>query len=89
MTDPRGNGREPAPGYKRARARLRYAQLVKTLGREHAATRAAFGRMLVYGGDGYPASVPQRNSASIEAIAWHRESGAQPGYLNRTQRSIK
>lgn len=76
--------REPVPGYKRARARLWYAKLVKTLGREH----AAFGRMLVYGGDGYAASVPQRGSTTIEAIAWHREA-SQPGYWNRHQRSIK
>jgi hypothetical protein len=84
-----GNGRETLPGWKRARARLRYAKLKKELGPDHPATRAAFGRMLVHGGDGHPASVPQKRSTSIEAIAWHRESGAQPGYWNRTARSIK
>ena len=74
-------------GYRRAHARLRFAKLSRELGREHPATRAAFGRMLVYGGDGYPAAVPQRNATSIEAIAWHRES-AQPGYWNRARRSV-
>jgi hypothetical protein len=83
------NGRAKAPGYKRARARLHYAKLKKSLGEDHPATRAAFGRMLVYGGDGHQASVPQQASHTIEATAWHRESGAQPGYWNRTQRSIK
>ncbi len=89
VNDWRGNGRPTSPGFKRARARLHYARTLKALGEEHPATQAAFGRMLVYGGDEYPASVPQRGSTEIESIAWHRESGAQEGYWNRTQRSIR
>lgn len=83
------NGRPTVPGYKRAFARLKYAAAKKKHADEpdHPALRAAFGRMLVYGGDGHPAAVPQRNSTSIESIAWHREAAAWPGYWNRTARN--
>lgn len=69
--------------YKRARARLRHYKLKKTLGVEHPATRAAFGRMLVYGGDGHRAAKPD---GDIEVVAWTREA-IQPGYLNRRFRA--
>lgn len=84
-----GNGRERAPGYKRAMARLAYAKIKKDPTAHPDAVRAAMGRMLVHGGDGYPAAVPQKNATSVEAIAWHREARTQPGYWNRTQRSLK
>jgi len=50
-------------------------------GADHPATRAARGRYLYYLG-----SVPQRGAESPEAVAWFRESGISPGYLNRARR---
>lgn len=59
-------------------ARYRVAQLERELGRDHPATRAAYGRFL----GRTLAAVPQRGSTTPEAIAWARESGAAPGYSN-------
>ena len=65
----------------RGLAAYRYHRLCFALGREHPATRAALGRLRYHRGD-----VPQRGDSSIEAVAWHRESGAIPGYWNRRER---
>lgn len=69
--------------YKRARIRLRHFRLKKSLGEDHPATRAAFGRMMVYGGDGHLATKPD---GDIELISWYREK-TKPGYLNRRMRA--
>lgn len=69
--------------YRRALIRIKHFKLKKLLGPEHPATRAAFGRMLVYGGDGHLASKPD---GDIELVSWYRE-GERPGYLNRGIRS--
>jgi len=50
----------------------------------HPAIRAAMGRLLFHQG-----AVPQSGADTIESIAWHRESGARPGWLNRTERRNK
>ncbi len=60
----------------------RYRTAERELGADHPATRAALGRLNFYRG-----MVPQRGSTSIESIAWHRESGAAPGWLNRRERA--
>jgi len=72
-------------GYRRVKARRTFATLA-TAPEDDPARRAALGRMLFHGGEGYPRSVPQSNSISIEAVAWLRESGARPGYMNRRHR---
>lgn len=54
---------------------------VKRFGADHPATRAALGRQLETRG-----SVPQRGLTTPEAIAWHRASGADYGYMNRSHR---
>lgn len=51
------------------------------LGADHPAARAALGRELEAVG-----AVPQRGSITPEAIAWHRQSGAQMGLRNRRWR---
>jgi hypothetical protein len=53
----------------------------KSLGDDHPAARAALGRQLEARG-----SVPQRGLATPEAVAWHRASGADRGYMNRSHR---
>ena len=73
-------------GVHRARARIAYTKFKKLYGEDALPTRAALGRMLFHGGDGYEKAVPARQSTTIESIAWHRESGAQPGFMNRTYR---
>lgn len=74
-------------GYRRAKARLTYARLIAAPA-EDPARRAAFGRMLYHGGDGHRRAVPQLNATSIEAIAWFRESGTRPGFMNRRHRRL-
>jgi hypothetical protein len=61
----------------------RYKILRERHGDDHPATRAAYGRFLFY-----LRHVPQVDSVTPEAIAWRRESGAAPGYLNRTHRNL-
>lgn len=73
-------------GARRAFARLRYARVVREHAEDSPVVRAALGRMLYHGGDGYEASVLQPDDDTIESIAWHRESGAQPGFMNRAMR---
>lgn len=68
-------------GRGRGLSTARYKALRDRHGDEHPATRAALGRLLFY-----LKHVPQRDSATPEAIAWRRESGAAPGYLNRRHR---
>ena len=63
-------------------ARYRLATAARELGPDHPATRAALGRLLFHQG-----AVPQYGSRTIESIAWHRESGACPGWLNRRERA--
>lgn len=63
-------------------ARARLSALSDTLGDDHPATLAARGRWLALA----TKSVPQRDSTTPEAIAWHRASGADPGYMNRRAR---
>jgi hypothetical protein len=53
----------------------------KRLGADHPAARAALGRQLEARG-----SVPQRGLTTPEAIAWHRASGADRGFMNRSHR---
>jgi hypothetical protein len=62
-------------------ARLRWMQLRHQLGDDHPAARAALGRWLVY-----RKWTPQRGLFTPEAIAWHRESRAAAGYMNRSER---
>lgn len=50
-------------------------------GEDHPAARAAYGRMLAHFN-----WAPQRGLNTPEAISWHRETGADPGYMNRTHR---
>jgi len=76
------------PGYsalaRRVRAERAYASAVSTWSQtdeEHPAIRAAIGRVLFH-----QRAVPQLDARTPEAIAWMRESGARPGYLNRTER---
>lgn len=54
------------------------------LGWDHPATQAAQGRQWALSKGA--ARVPQRNAKSPAAIAWHRASEAQPGYMNRRYR---
>jgi hypothetical protein len=62
-------------------ATMRWKQAQAELGDDHPKTRAALGRMRARLGH-----VPQRSSITPEAIAWHRETRANPGYLNRRHR---
>jgi len=62
-------------------AAYRWHRLRDELGAAHPATVAALGRLRVYRGD-----VPQRDSRTVQAIAWERESGRRPGYQNRGAR---
>lgn len=62
-------------------AAYRYHRLCAELGADHPAARGALGRLLYHQG-----GVPQRGSTTPEAVAWHRESGAAPGYYNRGER---
>jgi hypothetical protein len=62
-------------------ANFRYFSALKLFGEEHPATKAALGRLRARKN-----VVPQKGLLSIEAIAWHRESGANPGFRNRTAR---
>lgn len=64
------------------------------LGDDAPAVRAAYGRYLAHSSEASrvderhePRAVPQRGSRSPEAVAWHRESGAAPGYMNRHDRA--
>lgn len=69
---------------RRARREIAYANAVSTwsaASADHPAIRAAIGRLLYHQG-----AVPQRGATSIESVAWHRESGAIPGMLNRGER---
>ena len=59
--------------------RLRYERSLKLLGQDHPATRALWGRWAVSW------TVPQRDSESIESVAWHRAAGIA-GYRNRGSR---
>lgn len=65
----------------RGLANMRHMMLRRDLGDEHPAVRAALGRLLALSG-----MVPQRDSVTPEAVAWHRESGAIPGWRNRAAR---
>lgn len=65
-------------------ARYRVVTAELALGADHPATRAATGRWLARRGN-----VTQLGATTIEAVAWHRESGADPGYMNRTARKRK
>lgn len=58
-----------------------YAAARAARGEDHPAARAALGRLLYYRG-----WVPQRGLATPEAVAWHRESGSDPGHMNRAMR---
>lgn len=62
-------------------AAYRWRQLAIELGADHPAARAALGRLNYYRG-----MTPQKSAVSPEAVAWHRESAAQPGYWNRAAR---
>lgn len=63
-------------------ANMRYQGLRLLVGDDHPATLAARGRYFALRGD-----VPQRTSAPTpDVIAWHRETAAIPGYLNRRAR---
>jgi hypothetical protein len=70
-------------GAHRAWSRLYYARLVKDYGTDALPTRAALGRMLYHGGEGFQKSIPLEG---VEVVAWQRESGTQPGYMNRAYR---
>jgi hypothetical protein len=65
----------------RGLAAYRWRARAATLGLDHPATRAALGRLNYYRG-----MTPQKRAVEPEAIAWYRESGAQPGYWNRSRR---
>lgn len=65
-------------------ASYRYHVLARELGAEHPAARAALGRLWFYNG-----RVPQSHLVTIEAIAWHRESGTIAGYRNRAERRAR
>ena len=75
--------RQFSQGLAKMRASYRLRAAERTLGNEsvHTALRACRGRMMVYEG-----FVPQRGSTSVEAVAWYREQGAVPGYMNRSWR---
>jgi hypothetical protein len=60
-------------------AAYRYHIAIEDFGADHPATRAALGRLLFY-----QQSIPQLDSVTPEAIAWRRESGAAPGFCNRS-----
>lgn len=68
------------PAYPRGHAKLRAIRRLAEATHD-LARRAAAGRVLYF--QGY---TPQYLSRSIEAVAWHRESGACPGYRNRSFR---
>lgn len=70
-------------GAKRAWARLGYVKLLKQHGPDALPVRAALGRMLYHGGEGYRKSIPMEG---VEAVAWQRESGTRRGYMNRSMR---
>lgn len=75
--------RRASPAVRRLFAQAAHALAVATWSRtdeDHPAIRAAAGRVLAY------EAVPQRGSTTPEAVAWHRETGADPGYMNRTAR---
>lgn len=61
--------------------RLAYDKEVKVHGEETPYARSMLGRLMYFF-----KMVPQKHSTTLESIAWHRASGAQPGYWNRTQR---
>ncbi len=63
---------------KRAITRLRYNNIRD---KESPAAQAALGRMMVY-----QDKAPLAKANPIAAVAWHRESGENPGLWNRTQR---
>jgi len=63
---------------KRAITRLRYNHIKD---KNSPAGQAAFGRMMVYA-----KLVPDDEADFNAVVAWHRESGKNPGLWNRTQR---
>ena len=74
-------------------ATMRWKMLRAELGDDALAVRAAYGRHLAHPSEASrvderhePRAVPQRGARSPEAVAWHRESGAAPGYANRHDR---
>jgi len=69
--------------YSEGVARWRHARSARELGEDHPATRALWARANVL------RVVPQRDSRTLEAVAWHRQSGAQPGYNNRAERRAR
>lgn len=73
-------------GFKRASARLGYVRKLKMFGEMAPVTRAALGRMLFHGGEGYEKAVPESDDTAIESVAWHRESGVRKGFMNRSMR---
>jgi hypothetical protein len=73
--------RRPRTFPSKGLACARYMALRDRHGDDHPATRAALGRL-----NYYLKMVPQQDSVTPEAIAWRRESGAAPGYRNRTHR---
>lgn len=64
-------------------ARGDVALAIKVVGDGSAAHHAALGRLYVHTG-----MVPQRGLATPEAVGWERESGREPGYLNRRMRQF-
>lgn len=65
-----------------ALARMRHRALVERLGEQHPAAQAALGRYWAVSGS----AVPQRGLVSPAAVAWTRESGAIPGWMNQRER---
>lgn len=56
------------------------------LGVEHPATQAAIGRQYAARFETGRGATPQRGSTGPASVAWHRATGAQAGYYNRSYR---